>query len=71
MNVQWHGEGDMVAAESFALVDLVLTLTINKQTFVVGTTATPEIESDVEYTRREVHKLLDRMVDELKSANMM
>ena len=71
MNLQWHGEADMVETTVFAPVNLTLTFTVNQQTLEVGTTATPEIEADPEYMRREVHKLIDRLVDEILDAELM
>ncbi|QGH78735.1 hypothetical protein SEA_MIKO_41 [Mycobacterium phage Miko] len=71
MNLQWHGEGDMVGAGSFQPVPLSLTFALGEGRLIVETTATPEIEGDPEYMRREVHKLIDRLVDEIKGQGLM
>lgn len=71
INLQWHGEGDGVEAESFRPIDLSLTFKVGGGQLVVETTATPEIDRDPEYMRREVHKLWDRMVDEIKGMGLM
>lgn len=59
MGLGWHGEGDMVGATSFSPVSLVLTLNMGNGVYEIQRTATPEIYADPEYTRREVHLLID------------
>ena len=71
INLQWHGEGDGVEAESFRPLPLSLTFAVGEGRLVVETTATPEIDRDPEYMRREVHKLIDRLVDEIKGIGLM
>ena len=71
INLQWHGEGDMVEAESFQPVPMSLLFTVGGGQLIVETTATPEIDRDPEYMRREVHKLIDRLVDEIKGQGLM
>jgi hypothetical protein len=71
MGLSWHGEGDMVGGTAFRLIDMSLTFALGDGRLVVETTATPEIEGDPEYMRREVHKLIDRLVDEIKGMGLM
>lgn len=71
INLQWHGEGDGVAAESFRPLPLSLTFKVGEGQLVVETTATPEIDRDPEYMRREVHKLWERLQREIKDQGLM
>lgn len=61
----------MVGAESFRPLEMSLTFRVGEGVLEVGTTATPEIDRDPEYMRREVHRLIDRMVDEIKGMGLM
>ena len=71
IELQWHGEGDGVEAESFRPVEMSLTWALGEGRLVVQTTCTPEIERDPELMRRVVHELIDRMVDEIKGQGLM
>ena len=60
-----------MAAESFRPVDMSLTFKLGQGQLVVETTATPEIERDPEYMRREVHKLIERLKLEIQGMGLM
>jgi hypothetical protein len=70
-NLQWHDEGDMVEAESFRPVDFTLSLDWGLEHVEIKTTTTPDVQYDPLYMRQTVHKLLDRLVDELLEKGVM
>ncbi|WKW87258.1 hypothetical protein SEA_CHARGERPOWER_43 [Mycobacterium phage Chargerpower] len=72
MGLTWHGEGDMVETTAFRPSDLKLILDLGDGgTYDIHRTATPEIFADPEYLRREVHLLIDRLVDLLKDRQVI
>ncbi|QTF81464.1 hypothetical protein SEA_TARSUSIV_40 [Mycobacterium phage TarsusIV] len=71
LNLQWHGEGDGVVPEAFRPVPFKLTLEYGDERIEVNTTATPDIQTDPQYVRWTVHKLMDSLVDALKDRGVM
>ncbi|QLF84610.1 hypothetical protein SEA_GAIL_46 [Mycobacterium phage Gail] len=71
MNLQWHGEADMVETDKFEPVTFTLSLDWDKEHVEIVTTTTPDVQYDPLYMRQTVHKLLDQLVDQLLEKGVM
>ena len=72
MGLAWHGEGDMVGATAFRPELFELTFQPGgREQLYINVWTSPEIHADPDLMRKEVHKMLDRLVDELLAKGAM